>query len=411
MTLRTERGAIIIQVAVALLGLTLLSAFVIDNGVRWASRGQAQNAADAGALAAVTTLAANPGDGVAARQAAFRTVKQNLIWGESLADADIIVPDPLPSLCPDGTYSCAKVDVFRGAKDLTNVQHTNYLPTFFANIAGISTQGINATATAEVESGNATNCLKPWFIPDRWNDANGDGTYDAGDSYVPPSAGQTTTGYTASLIGTIVTLANGDPSSAIAPSVYYQADLDGNGAANYANNITSCVGIIKEINPLYPVSDACPANSPASCYCPDGQDDPGCVNFKNGRDPVKSAQAAQALIDADPYATPNADGSISNTCATNRTCPAPYQNFTISPRIVPVALFDPSYYSALNNQSGNLTLPIVNIMAFFLDSAVQAGTDKGQLTGTLVGDASLFLASAGKAGPGNSFLRTPGLIR
>ena len=53
MTLRTERGAIIIQVAVALLGLTLLSAFVIDNGVRWASRGQAQNAADAGALAAL----------------------------------------------------------------------------------------------------------------------------------------------------------------------------------------------------------------------------------------------------------------------------------------------------------------------------------------------------------------------
>ena len=49
--LRDDRGAIIIHVAFALLALLAFSAFVVDMGVMWVSRRQAQNAADAGALA------------------------------------------------------------------------------------------------------------------------------------------------------------------------------------------------------------------------------------------------------------------------------------------------------------------------------------------------------------------------
>jgi hypothetical protein len=52
----SERGAILIQVAVALLGLTVFSAFVLDYGVLWSARGQAQNAADAGAMGAAVNL-------------------------------------------------------------------------------------------------------------------------------------------------------------------------------------------------------------------------------------------------------------------------------------------------------------------------------------------------------------------
>ena len=51
-----ERGAVLIQVAVALLALLALSAFVVDYGVMWASRGQAQNSADAGALSGALSL-------------------------------------------------------------------------------------------------------------------------------------------------------------------------------------------------------------------------------------------------------------------------------------------------------------------------------------------------------------------
>ena len=45
-----ERGAVLVQVAIAILVLTALATFVVDHGVLWVSRGQAQNAADAGAL-------------------------------------------------------------------------------------------------------------------------------------------------------------------------------------------------------------------------------------------------------------------------------------------------------------------------------------------------------------------------
>src|SRR3989442_15801258 len=46
-----DRGPILVQVASALVAFTMLSAFVIDYGVLVISRGQAQAAADAAALA------------------------------------------------------------------------------------------------------------------------------------------------------------------------------------------------------------------------------------------------------------------------------------------------------------------------------------------------------------------------
>ena len=49
LTLASERGAVIVHVAIALVGLMAFSAFVIDYGVMWAARRQAQNSADAGA--------------------------------------------------------------------------------------------------------------------------------------------------------------------------------------------------------------------------------------------------------------------------------------------------------------------------------------------------------------------------
>ena len=52
-----ERGAILVQVAIAILVLTALSTFVVDHGILWVSRGQAQNAADAGALSGAVARA------------------------------------------------------------------------------------------------------------------------------------------------------------------------------------------------------------------------------------------------------------------------------------------------------------------------------------------------------------------
>ena len=68
----SERGAVLVQVAIALVGLMALSAFVIDYGVLWASRRQAQNAADAAAMAGAISMAfVDMNDQALARQAAI----------------------------------------------------------------------------------------------------------------------------------------------------------------------------------------------------------------------------------------------------------------------------------------------------------------------------------------------------
>src|SRR5678815_5374183 len=55
--LRSERGVSLIHVALLLLVMMGFSMFVTDYGVLWLARGQAQNAADAGAVAAAISLA------------------------------------------------------------------------------------------------------------------------------------------------------------------------------------------------------------------------------------------------------------------------------------------------------------------------------------------------------------------
>ena len=48
---RAQEGAVFVQVGIALFVLMAFNVFVLDYGVLWVARGQAQNAADAGALA------------------------------------------------------------------------------------------------------------------------------------------------------------------------------------------------------------------------------------------------------------------------------------------------------------------------------------------------------------------------
>ncbi len=56
-----------------------------------------------------------------------------------------------------------------------------------------------------------------------------------------------------------------------------------------------------------------------------------------------------------------------------------------------------------------MNLPVVNIMAFFIQSVISSGTDKGQITAVLCNDASIFSGNGGV--PSESFLTVVGLIR
>ena len=65
-----ERGAVLVHAAIAMLALMAFNALVIDYGALWVSRRQAQNAADAAALAGALSLAFDDPDDIPRAQAA-----------------------------------------------------------------------------------------------------------------------------------------------------------------------------------------------------------------------------------------------------------------------------------------------------------------------------------------------------
>ena len=87
---RNDRGAVLIHVTVMMLGLLAFSAFSIDHGVMMVSRGQAQNAADAGAMAAALYLAYDGGDQPGAQAIGVAAAQANGVWG---AQPDITLTD------------------------------------------------------------------------------------------------------------------------------------------------------------------------------------------------------------------------------------------------------------------------------------------------------------------------------
>lgn len=154
--------------AAMLVGLTAFSAFVVDYGILWLARRQIQNAADAAALAAATSLGFDvPGDLARAQANARTAAAQNLVWGvaPTVTDADITFPLP----CPAGGLGvgpCVRVDAFR------NQARGSALPTIFGQLVGVRDQGVKATATAQVIYGDHTECVRPLAIPDKWQELN-----------------------------------------------------------------------------------------------------------------------------------------------------------------------------------------------------------------------------------------------
>jgi hypothetical protein len=156
---RSEQGAVFIQVGVLILALMALNVFVVDYGVMWTARGQAQNAADAAALAAATARAydmrlvvENGIPGVAQE-----LVNRNPIW-KAAGGANVALDN-----CPPGFANCVTVDVHRNG-----TFGSTPLPQFFTPLLGVASHGVRATATAIVGPANTTRCLKPWAMPDEW---------------------------------------------------------------------------------------------------------------------------------------------------------------------------------------------------------------------------------------------------
>ena len=187
---RNERGAILIQVAVAMIGLLAFSTLVIDYGIMWMSRRQAQNSADAGALAGAIALAFDDptdfSDTGAAKQSAHSAVLVNKVFGvapDNNVSTDITFYGRPGRPCPDGDTgaTCVRVDVHRTAA------RGNPLPTFFARLMSIMSQDISATATAKVTSGTSVTCMRPFAVLDKWDEFDGvEHDYDINADYHDP---------------------------------------------------------------------------------------------------------------------------------------------------------------------------------------------------------------------------------
>jgi hypothetical protein len=158
-----ERGAVAVVVALSLTVLLGFTALVVDVGLGWAARAQAQTAVDAAALAGAARLPADPAGALAAVRAVLAddldgaTVPAGLGWAGNADEADGDVrcwrpPDPPPAV---GTPCAAGTTAIRV---LTPPVRARYA---FAGVLGRDTTDVKAAAVAGVFSSGQ---VLPWGL-------------------------------------------------------------------------------------------------------------------------------------------------------------------------------------------------------------------------------------------------------
>lgn len=409
---RSERGAVLVQVAVALVALIGFSTFVVDYGVMWTARRQAQNAADAAALAAaVSTGFVDPDDEDLARQSALAAAAQNLVWGEApdVTAADVTFPTCPPGFPADRPEPCVRVDVFRNDR-----AGGNPLPTFFGALVGVAEQGVRATATAKVLFGDATDCVKPFAVVDKWqerrNDRGAAGWSDEdsfegytssggvavplspsdyyerpgapGGKYGPGGTGfsREATAFGGSDAGSYMVLKRADTATAITPGSYLPVTinpLEGAGDATYRANIASCDPTI--VSPGQ-VLQAEPSDLASAT-----------------RQELQSLIALDPDADWDPNLHGPGKGGIRGGCMATGQC-------TLSPRLIAVPMLNPAIYDA-GRVLGRTDITVTRVVGFFLDKHLHGDDVGGWL-------ASYPSAPRGQSStPGSSFLVSIALVR
>lgn len=414
---RDEKGAITIHVSIALIAMLAFAGFVIDNGVMLVSRRQAQVAADAGALAGAISLMNSPTAYTEATQAAQMYGSQNVIWGQATAYGDIVV-SPLPFNCPDGVPACIRVDVHRGVVDRNGNAHTNTIPTLMTRIVGVNTQGVRATATAQVAAGNAVRCVKPWVVADRWTDNSGTGLNTAGwdqmDTFEFGTDTYAGNGFSAATDIGLQLMLKGEGKD-FSSGWHLEIDLNGgNGGNVYRDEIAGCPTWVPEVG-LWEAPTPCNNN-------PDTDLVKGCANVKTGVKQGPTVQGVGDLVAMDSGAYwDTATNSVKGGCTDAGTCVNP-TGPPISPRIVPIALFDPAAYAAGGFNGNGGMARLMNLLGFFVEgmcSDVYATPPAWCGTGaepskTVVGRLMPYPGQAnsasGSAGPA-TFLKIVRLIR
>jgi Flp pilus assembly protein TadG len=375
---RDERGMSFVFVGLGFMAFLVATTLAIDVGMFMTARSQAQNSADAGALAGAVALVFDSytdrtAGGPAVRSAIAAASANDVMHADvSVTPADVTFPTD-----PSGEPNRVHVNVYRTSA------RGNQVPTLMGAIFGVTSVNIDASATAEAAPADAATCVKPWAVPDKWIEIqtpvwDPNDTFDLynnhhvplgnPDVYRPITAGDAYTGYrpdpAASDYGTQVMLKAGSPSQAIDPSHFYPiALLPSTGADWYRENIPGCWPGVMQVGDALPV-------------------EPG-----NMTGPT--VQGTQDLIAKDPNAYWDT--------ARRRVV----SSFNPSPRIVVLPVFDPVVYEE-SRQHGRQDIQVANLVGFFIEDA-----SGNTVTGRLVPATGLIRHSNV---PGGAFLKAVRLV-
>lgn len=331
-----ERGMSLVFVGLGFIAFFAATTLAIDVGLFMTARAQAQNAADAGALAGAVALAVDSFDdrsaGGPAVQSAVTTAVQNPVVGVPVS---VGPPDVTFPVGPGGQSDRVRVDVHRTAA------RENPVSTLIGPLFGVPMIDIRARATAEAAPANAMTCVRPFTIPDRWIENNGNTTFERydnrervipnADEYPPPGDPR----YNAVRYdayrdkGTRLVLRAGTGGN-IAPTMYYSWKMPGAiGASYYEDNIREC-------------------NQAAVTFGYVMQQEPG-----NMVGPT--IDGIRDLIAQDP-------GAYWDDAAKMVRSP-----LGRSPRVFPIPLYNPDEYDKGKATGRNATLIVANWIGFFVE--------------------------------------------
>ena len=338
---RDEDGFSLVFVGTGMMAFVAVSMLAIDVGQLMTARSQAQNSADAGALAGATALFYNSwtdrSAGGPAVQNALTTAKKNQVIG---GDVNVVPADVVFPPGPSGLNNQVQVTVYR------NAARGNPVSTLIAQYFGIKTVNVIATATAEASPANAMTCLLPFTIPDRWTEkqtapfdpedgfdlfASKNVRLSNPDIYIGPGDASTYTGYNVDRDKGMRIRLKSSNDTKIAPSFYYPYAIPGStGADDYREAIAGCNTTIMKFGDTY-------------------DPEPG-----NMVGPTK--QGMDDLVALDP----NAYWDETNKRVVSTMKP--------SPRVRAIPLFDPAYYADGKLNGRNASLKFVNYLGFFVEA-------------------------------------------
>lgn len=397
-----EAGATIVVIAVSLVAMVSVVALAVDLGMLLTARSEAQRAADASAHAGATEFwltrdadaATAPALAQALTFAGTNTIRNASVrtgtLGTGTWDGAVLRQD----------FEEGFIEVFPDEMKVRTTILRSGVPTWFARVFGVDEVDVGATAAAAVRFAGSATCVKPFAVPDAWDDRNGNflvGNQPANDpatgeyykrfewnSDYPPA-----TGYGSAFRddedpaiqgdwGRRMRLRAGNQSTAPGPSMYFSWELpeDPNmpktcpggtgGQSTFQLNICSCnTNRILLGQPYETLTGA------AMGWVKNGMED---------------------LIKQDPYAA--WDPVLQQVV---RSDPK-FGHWTNSPRVITVTLFDPRILLTDGDfKSGKQGIEFNNFASFFIEP-LSGGGQNDDIQGVLLP----LARGMGTAGPGET---------